>query len=185
MTMSQLMLCAGSQPPQSICSLRNAEMTSPQVRRRSSLSNVECGGKAAVFCIIDIVRGRGYIDELCVLPAWRGNDLGTRLLSWRSPHSMQPGSMTSNSWLSRETKGRCSSASGSASCRCRASCVAGHMVKNDPVPKRAKGHHKGRGRRGCTATAPGMGKNDPVPKRATRWRGRGRSSRRRARAPPW
>lgn len=76
------MLRAGSQPPQSICSLRNAEMTSPQVRRRSSLSNVECGGKAAVFCIIDIVRGRGYIDELCVLPAWRGNDLGTRLLSW-------------------------------------------------------------------------------------------------------
>lgn len=57
-------------------------MTSPQVRRRSSLSNVECGGKAAVFCIIDIVRGRGYIDELCVLPAWRCNDLGTRLLSW-------------------------------------------------------------------------------------------------------
>lgn len=57
-------------------------MTSPQVRRRSSSSNVGCGGKAAVFCIIDIVRGRGYIDELCVLPAWRGNDLGTRLLSW-------------------------------------------------------------------------------------------------------
>lgn len=48
---------------------------------KTKVAVLECGGKAAVFCKIDIVRGRGYIDELFALPSWRSNGLGTRLHS--------------------------------------------------------------------------------------------------------
>lgn len=43
---------------------------------------IESDGKAAGCCVIGMVGREGYIDELAVMPAYRGQGLGARLMRW-------------------------------------------------------------------------------------------------------
>lgn len=49
---------------------------------KSHVAVVEQRGEAIAFCKVDIVGTRGYLDELVVLPEYRGRGIGSQLMDW-------------------------------------------------------------------------------------------------------
>lgn len=49
---------------------------------KASVAVIEWAGEVVAFCKVDIVGDRGYLDELAVLPDYRGQGLGSRLMDW-------------------------------------------------------------------------------------------------------
>ena len=49
---------------------------------KSCVAVVEQQGAAIAFCKVDIVGTRGYLDELVVLPEYRGRGIGSQLMDW-------------------------------------------------------------------------------------------------------
>lgn len=49
---------------------------------KANVAVIERDGETIAFCKVDIVGDRGYLDELAVLPGYRGQGLGSRLMDW-------------------------------------------------------------------------------------------------------
>lgn len=49
---------------------------------KSHVAVVEQQAAAIAFCKVDIVGTRGYLDELVVLPGYRGRGIGSQLMDW-------------------------------------------------------------------------------------------------------
>ena len=71
----------GARPPVPIAQ-RVAECADDLASGRAHAAIAEDGGTAVAFCKVSVVGARGLVDDLVVMPSYRGRGLGSRLMAW-------------------------------------------------------------------------------------------------------